>query len=52
MQPALIAASPESEVSDCWSPPSIKHDVVDVEESPTEAHYPSCERRPPDWFRP
>ena len=52
MQPALIAASPESEVSDYWSPPSIEHDVVDVEESPTEARYPSRERRPPDWFRP
>ena len=49
---ALIAASPESEATDCWCPPSIEHDVADVEESPTEARYPSRERRPPDWFRP
>lgn len=52
IQPALIAASPESKVADCWSPPSIEHRVVDVEESSTEPRYPSRERRPPDWFRP
>ena len=43
MQPALRAASPESEVIDHWSPPSIEQEVVDVRESPTEACYPSCE---------
>ena len=52
IQPALIAASPKSKVIDCWSPPSIDHEFIDVEESPTEARYPSCEQRPPDWLRP
>ena len=52
IQPALVSASPESRVVECWSPPSIEHEVVDVGESTTEARYPSRERRPPDWFRP
>ena len=37
MQSALIAASPELEVIDCWIPLSIEYEVVDVRESPTEA---------------
>ena len=52
IQPALVSASPDSKVVECWSPPSIEHEIMDAEESPTETHYPSRERRPPDWFRP
>ena len=52
MQPSLIAASPESEIIDHSSPPSmaIVHEVVDVHVggSRTEACYPSHKQRPPD----
>ena len=42
--PALVPISPESKVVECWSPPSIEHEVRDVGESPsTGDHYPSQE---------
>ena len=52
IQPSLVPVSPDSKVVECWSPPSIEHEIMDADESPTETHYPSQERRPPDWFRP
>ena len=52
IQPALVSASPDSKVVECWSPSSIEHEIMDAEESPTKTRYPSRERRPPDWFRP
>ena len=48
----LVSASRDSKVVECWSPPSIEHEIMDAEESPRETRYPSHERRPPDWFRP
>ena len=44
--------NPEPKLAEYWSPSSIKHEVVDVGESWTDACYPSWEQRPPDWFRP
>ena len=52
IQPALVSASPDSKVAECWSPPSIEHEIMDADESTTETRYPSWKRRPPDWFRP
>ena len=52
VQPAVVSACPDSKVVECWSPPSNEHEIMDAEESPTEARYPSREQRPPDWFRP
>ena len=43
IQPSLVSANPEPKVIEHWSRPSIEHEVVDVGEPPTEAHYSSRE---------
>ena len=52
IQPALKAPTTPTEKVSQWSPPSVEHIIIDTEESPAGSHYPTRNRRPPDWFRP
>ena len=53
IQPALRAATElRPEKVSQWSPPSVKHIIMDIEEPPARSRYPTRDHRLPDWFRP
>jgi len=47
-----VSVKPKMEKISQWSPPSFEHVIMDTEESPAGSRYPTCDCRPPGWFRP